>query len=97
MKYEVKVSDKSIYIGDTPLTAIAAIDYYINREGIIVATHTEVDPDYRNQGLAGIVFAELIALAKAKDTKINPFCSYISEQLKRPKFNVYLYKKEYKR
>lgn len=93
MEYEVKVSDKSIYIGDTPLTAIAAIDYYINRDGIIVATHTEVDPDYRGQGLAGVVFNELIALAKAKETTINPFCSYISEQLKRPEFSAYLYKK----
>lgn len=93
MKYEVKVSDKSIYIGDTPLTAIAVIDYYINREGVIVATHTEVDPDYRGQGLAGIVFDRLIELAREKDMKINPFCSYISEQLKRPQFSDFLYKK----
>ncbi len=93
MNYEVKVSDKSIYIGDTPLTAIAAIDYYINRNGIIVATHTETDKAHRGQGLAGIVFLKLIELAKEKNTTINPFCSYIAEQLKKPEFSEYLYKK----
>lgn len=93
MEYEVKVSDKSIYIGDTPLTAIAAIDYYINRNGVIVATHTEVNPAYRGQGLAGVVFKSLIELAREKGAKINPFCSYISEQLKRPEYSEFLFKK----
>lgn len=93
MNYEVKVAPKSIYIGETPDSAIAVLDYYINRKGIIVGTHTEVKPEYRGQGLAFFLFKKLIELAEEKNTKITPFCSYIAEMLNKPEYNEYLYKK----
>ncbi|MFA5486111.1 MAG: GNAT family N-acetyltransferase [Bacilli bacterium] len=93
MEYEVKVSEKSLYIGESPLAAIAALDYYINRKGIIVATHTEVSKEHRGKGLAVLLFKRLIALAEEKDTKILPYCSYISEMLDKPEYSIYLYKK----
>ena len=91
MEYEVKVTEKSIYIGNSPAEAIAAIDYYVNRRGFIVATHTEVSKDYRGKGLAGILFKRLIDLAKEKETTIIPYCSYISEMLDKPEYNIYLH------
>jgi hypothetical protein len=93
MKYEVKLSEKSIYIGESPTNTIAALDYYINRHGIIVGTHTEVNKDYRGQGLALLLFKRLIALADEKNTKILPYCSYIAEMLAKDEYSHYLYKK----
>lgn len=93
MEYEIKIGAKSIYIGESPENAIGVIDYYLNRNGHIVATHTEVNKEYRGQGLAFLLFKRLIELAKEKETKIVPYCSYISEMLDKPEFNDFLYKK----
>lgn len=93
MEYEVKISEKSIFIGKSPLDAIAALDYYINRKGIIVATHTEVNKEHRGKGLALFLFKRLIALAEEKETKILPYCSYIAEMLAKPEYSSYLFKK----
>ena len=93
MEHIINITDKSIYIGESPEKVIGVIDYYINRNGLIVATHTEVNKEYRGQGIALLLFKRLIALAKEKDTKITPHCSYIAEMLNKPKYHDDLYSK----
>ncbi len=92
MEYITKRIENRIYLGDDPHNPIGELDYYINREGIIVATHTGVRNEYRGQGLANILFLDLIELAKEKNTKIIPICSYVVAQLKRNEFSAFLHK-----
>lgn len=93
MEHIIKKVENRIYMGESATSPYAELDYYVNRNGIIIATHTGVRPQYQGQGLAGLLFNELIVLAKELNTTIIPYCSYVASKLNDPLFNTYLYKK----
>ena len=46
-------------------------------------THTEVDPAYGGQGIAGRLVAAVVEAARAEDMKIVPVCSYAVRQFEK--------------
>ncbi|WP_407358645.1 N-acetyltransferase [Microbacterium sp. LTA6] len=63
---------------DGTLAGFAEFD---RRPGEIRFTHTEVDPAFQGQGLAGRLAADALADAAASGDVIVPFCPYIAKYL----------------
>jgi len=63
--------------GDT-LAGFAAYDL---RPGVIRFIHTEVDPAFQGQGLAGILAKDALTDAVAAGETIVPLCPYIAKYL----------------
>lgn len=62
-----EVESKNIY---------CEIDYII-KDGVMIVTHTQVDPDLGGQGLAKKLVLEVIDLAKEKGLTMQATCSYV--------------------
>lgn len=60
---------------------LAGFSEYDRRPGMIRFTHTEVDPAFQGQGLAGKLAAEALADAAASGDTIVPLCPYIAKYL----------------
>ncbi|WP_309102987.1 GNAT family N-acetyltransferase [Microbacterium sp.] len=69
-RYEVRT--------DGALAGFAAFD---RRHGAIRFTHTEIDPAFQGQGLAGRLAADALADAAASGEDIVPLCPYIAKYL----------------
>ncbi|ALX66246.1 GNAT family N-acetyltransferase [Microbacterium sp. XT11] len=67
-----------IHVGDV-LAGFAEFD---RRPGAIRFTHTEVDPAFQGQGLAGILAKAALTDAAATGDAIVPLCPYIAKYLK---------------
>lgn len=48
-----------------------------------IITHTEVDPSYGGQGIAGMLVACVMQAAKEAGAKVKPFCSYAARQFEK--------------
>jgi predicted GNAT family acetyltransferase len=55
---------------------IGGMSVEINWPNMIVY-HTEVNPSYKGQGLAKIIFDEMVVYAKNERLKVTPFCSFV--------------------
>lgn len=60
---------------------LAGFAEFDRRPGEIRFTHTEVDPAFQGQGLAGILAAEALTDAAASGDEIVPYCPYIARYL----------------
>ena len=56
------------------------LDYQI-RDNTIVITHTEIDPAFQGQGLAGKLASAALADAAERGDAIVPLCPYIAKYL----------------
>ena len=63
--------------------ALAGFAEITRRPGLILFTHTEVDPAFQGQGLAGRLAADALADAAATGDTIVPYCPYIARYLHR--------------
>ncbi|WP_353115973.1 GNAT family N-acetyltransferase [Microbacterium sp.] len=73
-----EASRYEIRTGDT----LAGFAEYDRRPGEIRFTHTEVDPAFQGQGLAGRLAADALADAAASGDTIVPYCPYIAKYLR---------------
>ncbi len=71
------------YVIYLPDGSEAEMTYARRDPGIIVADHTGVPPQYRGQGIAEKLVAEVMADAREKGFKIVPLCSYVVAQFRR--------------
>ena len=71
--YEEKDRRSAAYEGGT---LIGECDYEENG-AVWTAYHTEVDPAYGGQGIAGRLVAAVAAAARERGAKIVPQCSYV--------------------
>ena len=71
--YEEKNCRSAAYDGET---LIGECDYEKNG-AVWTAYHTEVDPAYGGQGIAGRLVACVASAARERGTKIVPQCSYV--------------------
>jgi predicted GNAT family acetyltransferase len=60
---------------------LAGFAEYERREGEILFVHTEVDPAFQGNGLAGRLAADALADAAASGETIVPYCPYIAKYL----------------
>ena len=77
--FEIKQENERFFIEDENKKLVGDITYYLNKEGIIVANHTYVNPEYRGQKIAQKLLDRLVEFARSKETQINPVCSYVSK------------------
>lgn len=63
--------------------ALAGFAEITRRPGRILFTHTEVDPAFQGQGLAGRLAADALADAATTGDTIVPYCPYIARYLHR--------------
>ncbi len=62
--------------------ALAGFAEIQRRPGLILFTHTEVDPAFQGQGLAAKLAAEALADAAGSGDTIVPYCPYIDKYLR---------------
>lgn len=67
-----------IHSGDT----LAGFAEFQRRPGIIRFIHTEIDPAFQGQGLAGTLAKDALADAVASGDAIVPLCPYIAKYLR---------------
>lgn len=60
---------------------LAGFAQFDRRHGAIRFTHTEVDPAFQGQGLAGRLAADALTDAAASGDAIVPLCPYIAKYL----------------
>ncbi|TNY38581.1 GNAT family N-acetyltransferase [Thermomonospora catenispora] len=59
------------------------IDYRKGRRGTLVFTHTEVDPEYEGQGVAGALARGALDDVRARGLKVVPLCPFVQRYIDR--------------
>ncbi len=79
--------DQAFVIEDTSGKIIASISYQKDKDNIILANSTYVDPSLRGQGVARQLLDRLAEYARENDLKIRPLCSYVVDAFE--KYDAY--------
>jgi predicted GNAT family acetyltransferase len=61
----------------------AFIDYFVNPEGDIALTHTDVPREYENQGIGSQLALKSLEDIKAQNAKVIPRCGFIAAYIRR--------------
>ena len=64
---------------------IGLIDYSITGPHKIIASHTEVNPDYKGQGLGDKILDAMANYARENDIKIIALCPFVKARFERYK------------
>ena len=62
---------------------LAGVMEYIPLPGKIIATHTEVYPEFEGKGVGSTLVAEALGQLRADSRKIQPLCPYVAAYLRR--------------
>src|SRR5690348_16960973 len=54
-----------------------------DRPGVVVFTHTEVEPDYQGQGVAQALAASALDQVRASGRRVQPRCPFIASYIRR--------------
>ncbi|MGB7594981.1 MAG: GNAT family N-acetyltransferase, partial [Erysipelotrichaceae bacterium] len=73
--YEIKETADLFYVGESPETKVAFIDYTIENK-ILTIWRTEVAVALRGQGIAAKLVDHAVDYARKNKLLINPVCSY---------------------
>lgn len=57
--------------------ALAGFADYRRRTGVIDLIHTEIDPAFQGQGLAGTLIAHMLDRARAEGLMVEPHCPFV--------------------
>ncbi|WP_019133758.1 GNAT family N-acetyltransferase [Kallipyga massiliensis] len=71
-----KNNDEKTWLEDESGREIARIDHSVIRPGVVNILHTEVDPSYGGQGIAGKITQELADRLRNEGMKAELSCSY---------------------
>jgi predicted GNAT family acetyltransferase len=67
-RFEVHVDDE-----------LAGFAEYRVHEGVIDLTHTEVDPKFKGQGLAGKLVQQALEEIRGRGLSVRPYCPYVNK------------------
>ena len=88
MDLMIKQGQNEFYIGPSSDEAVARITYKASdKENVIVANHTFVDPTLRGQNIAKLLLDRLADYAREENLTIHPTCSYVVKAFE--KFDAY--------
>ena len=73
-------AENKFYIGDED-RPLAEITWVPTGDDQIIADHTWVSDELRGQGVAALLLAELVALARDHNKTIIPLCPYVKRKL----------------
>jgi uncharacterized protein len=59
--------------------AVAGMAAYRLRDGLVVVTHSEIDPEFRGQGLAGELARQTLDTIRARGEQVVPLCPYFAK------------------
>ncbi|HZY17889.1 MAG TPA: GNAT family N-acetyltransferase [Ramlibacter sp.] len=62
---------------------VAGFIDYRDQDGVLALVHTEVDPAYEGQGLAGQLAQHALEAARRSGRKVVPSCSYVAAYIRR--------------
>ncbi len=62
---------------------LAGFAAYRTRPGVVAFVHTEIDPAFEGQGLAGQLVHAALEQAKADGDDVLPFCPYVNGYIDR--------------
>jgi len=92
---EIKLSEsenKGRFFIEEEGKMLAQITWVKETEDHIILDHTFVDDSLRGQGIARQLFDKVIELARDRDIKIQPVCSYAQTMFERyPQYRDVLY------
>lgn len=71
-QYQARVADAG---------GVGVLDYRLDRDGNLVALHTEVPGDLRGRGIGQALVARLVADARAAGVGIVPRCPFVRARL----------------
>ncbi|APX32552.1 hypothetical protein BH708_07255 [Brachybacterium sp. P6-10-X1] len=71
-RYEIRVAGE-----------LAGFAEYRLRPGILAATHTEVDPAFQGQGLAGRLVREMLADVRERSLALHPYCPLVHRTIRK--------------
>jgi predicted GNAT family acetyltransferase len=63
-----------VHVGDQ----LAGFAAYRVRDGVTVITHTEVDPEFRGQGVAAQLARQTLDLLRERGARLLPQCPYFA-------------------
>lgn len=70
---------------------ISEVDYYIDDDGCMRVTHTEVPPELEGKGIAAAMTKALLEYAKENSITVIPVCPYTKAYIeKHPEYNIIL-------
>ena len=73
----------SFYIESTDGVRMAEMTYSKAGDDRIIIDHTEVNPDYKSEGLGEKLVLRAVETARKKDLKIIPLCRFANAMFKR--------------
>lgn len=88
---EVTVSDPTVQVSDNPAASryeirvgdhLAGFADYARTHGVIVFTHTEVEPGFQGQGLATRLAAAALDDVRTRGLTVTPLCPFIAAFIK---------------
>lgn len=88
MDYEIKHREsghKGAFYMEENGKEIALIDYSITGPDKIIASHTEVNPEYKGQGLGDKILEHMADYARENNIKIIALCPFIKARFERYK------------
>ncbi|MER5317732.1 GNAT family N-acetyltransferase [Streptosporangium roseum] len=56
---------------------------FVRRDGVIVYTHTEVDPEFEGNGVGGALVRVALDGARAEGVKVVPRCTFVKTWIER--------------
>lgn len=62
---------------------LAGFAEYQSQRGIIAFMHTEIEPGFQGQGLAGQLIGESLDAAAAADMHVLPFCPFVLRHIQK--------------
>jgi uncharacterized protein len=60
---------------------VGAFAQYRLREGVVVVTHTETDPEFRGRGLASTLAQQTLDQLRERGDRIMPLCPFFAKYL----------------
>jgi predicted GNAT family acetyltransferase len=60
-----------------------AVLQYMERDGALYLTHTEVPPELEGQGIGGRIVKHALEDAKQRGVKVAPWCPFVSAYIQR--------------
>lgn len=71
------------YEARTDSERIAGVAEYTRTGGLVVFTHTEVDPDFEGRGVGGTLVRGALDDVRSRGLAVHPLCPFVREWIQR--------------
>jgi predicted GNAT family acetyltransferase len=68
---------------ELPVGGDTAVLQYMERDGALYLTHTEVPPEMEGQGIGGRIVKHALEQARSRGMKVAPWCPFVRAYIER--------------